>query len=389
MRLVSTRESIDRGEISLLAIVETLLAVTVLVGMSVWFDPFKWLAGACAIAPLLLLRTKDSVERGLRWRRWLIENKKIRLTIVIIGSLLVVWAVCFSLRSWRAQLCLLLLFGLEHGVSLSLQYFVIRFGATALSVLKHPLQGMLAIPENWRRIVLATDSHTPPEFLPGADADIGQVDLLGEGVYIHGAYRRWFELTSFLALYSLTALYRWSVKATCLIYLPLVWLVSTARFTPGSMRQTLEDYLADDIQRVRRVLAAVVFAALTLKITLLWYVNDAVLWVKENVPVWVLKILRDWDHYVVPHQIPLWQIAPAVNGILAIGLWLYTRRVLYLKERAPTEGTVLAAWRTVTTLTLFLSMYTIGCTVLITWKAGHLAEALSRLWSMIGKQLIP
>ena len=200
---------------------------------------------------------------------------------------------------------------------------------------------------------------------------------------------RWISLTAFLGLYPLTAVYRWSLKATCLIYLPLVWLVNRARFTPGSTRQALEDYSADDIQRVRRVLAVVAITGLTLKITLLWYVHDAVQWVKANIPEWLLKILREWNHYIVPHEVPLWQIAPAVNGILAVGLWRYARYVLRLKERAPTERVVLAVWRTATTLSLLLSLYTIGCTLLITWRAGNLLETLSRLWSMVGKQVVP
>lgn len=68
LRLVSTRESVDRGEITLLAIVETLLAMALLIGLSVCVDSVKWLSVACVLAPLLLLRTVDSVQRGLRMR---------------------------------------------------------------------------------------------------------------------------------------------------------------------------------------------------------------------------------------------------------------------------------------------------------------------------------
>ncbi len=386
MRLLSTRESIDRGEISLLAIVETLLAMTTLIVLSIWFDPIKWLAGACAIAPLLLLRTEDSVQRGLQWKQWIFTGRDKWLNVAIVCFGFGTVALCVWMIQWWALLILIAFSGSLFLGFFSLLYLVIRCGATASSALKHPLRCLLAIPENWRRIVLATDSHTPPEFLPGHDS--GPLDILYvEPRDLVGV--RWFALTTALGLYPLSALYRWSVKATCLIYLPLVWLVNTARYTPGSMRQTLEDYLADDIQRVRRVLAPLAMAALAFKITLLWYVNDAAVWLKENSPQWLLKMLRDWDHYIVPHQVPLWQIAPAVNGALAIGLWFYARRVLHLKERGPSERTVLIVWRTVTTVILLLSLYTIGCTVLITWKAGHLAENLSRLWSIIGKQLVP
>ncbi len=197
------------------------------------------------------------------------------------------------------------------------------------------------------------------------------------------------RVSFFLGMYPLTAAYRWSVKATCLIYLPIVWLVYKAKFTPGSMRETLEDFRDDDIQWVRRVLAIVAMSALALKFTLLWYLTDVVPWVKANSPIWVLKIVKDWNHYIVPHEIPPWQIAPAFNGILAIGLWFYARKMLRKKDLAAEENTILAVWRTVTTLTAALSLYTIACTVLITWKAGHLLENIQRLWDMTGKQLLP
>lgn len=388
MRLVSTRESIDRGKISLLAIAETLLAVTALIVLSVWFNTVQWLAGAAAIAPLLLLRTNNSVQRGLSWDRWLSSRQPNDqgITFAMYFCVFGIAALCIWITGeWAKLIILIFIFPLAMS-PIPLFCLLIRLEATAYSLMHHPVECLLAIPQNWRRVVLATDSHTPPEFLPGDDA--GPLQYLRNWGKV-GFLIRVVMLTVILGLYPLTAAYRWSVKATCLIYLPLVWLVNKARFTPGSMPQTLEDYLSDDIQWVRRVLAPLAIVALALKITLLWYANDAAVWLKENAPAWLLKMLRDWDHYIVPHEVPLWQIAPAVNGILAVGLWLYARRVLYLKERAPAESTVLAVWRTVTTLSLLFSLYTITCTVLITWKAGHLMETLSRLWSMIGKQLFP
>ena len=386
MRLVSTPESIDSGEITLLAIFETLLAVTLLIVLSIWIDPVKWLAGACAIAPLLLLRTKDSLLMSATWSVLGAKWMHVWLAPGIICSGVGSTLLCYWIVGWWTPLVVILLGGSFVFTFFPIYFFVIRVGATAITAITHPVKSVFAIPENWRRVVLATDSHTPPEFIPGADR--GPLAFLDRWEQ-EDVVGRWLSVTFVLGVYPIAAAYRWSVKATCLIYLPLVWLVNKAKFTPGSMQQTLEDYLEDDIQWVRRMLAPLAMVALALKITLLWYVNDAAVWLKENAPEWLLKILRDWDHYIVPHQVPLWQIAPAVNGILAVGLWLYARRVLYLKERAPAESTVLAVWRTVTTLSLLFSLYTIACTVLITWKAGHLTETLSRLWSMIGKQLFP
>lgn len=392
MRMLSTRESIEKGEISLLAIVETLLAVTVLIGTTYWFDTVQWLAGACAIAPLLLLRTHNSDEWIRMWASWLGRHQFVQYAVTSITLFATTFIIAFfgthgsesqpDLRMNTAEGWLCVYFE-------SCTVLLIFYIPTVLFSVRHPCASLIAIPVNWRRIVLATDSHSSPELIPDPSGDLGsQYRCFGPTNDV--GWKKWFLLALCLILYPMIAAFRWSVKATCLIYLPLVWLVNNAKFTPElSMRDTLEDFRVDDIQWVRRVLAFVAIGALGLKVTLLWYLTDVVPWVKTNSPSWLLKIMKDWSHLIVPHEIPLWQIAPAVNGILAVGLWVYTRKMLRRKDLAVEENSILAVWRTFTTLITFLSLYTIVCTLLIIWKAGHLPETLQRLWDMTGKQLLP
>jgi len=66
MRLYSTAESVDKGEISLLAILETILATAIAIYLSVTFDSFKWIAWSACIAPFLLLRTEQSTAVGIK-----------------------------------------------------------------------------------------------------------------------------------------------------------------------------------------------------------------------------------------------------------------------------------------------------------------------------------
>src|SRR5881394_3617302 len=89
MRFASTHESIERGEITILAICETLLAVIAVIMLSVWFDSLKWLAGAVTLAPLLLLRTEDSVKRGLGYGERLIAQFNYWLIVVLLASYLI------------------------------------------------------------------------------------------------------------------------------------------------------------------------------------------------------------------------------------------------------------------------------------------------------------
>lgn len=66
MRIHSTRESVEAGEISVLAIVETLAAMLLSIFIAVQFGTLKWIAVSCCVAPLLLLRTEKSVSLCLK-----------------------------------------------------------------------------------------------------------------------------------------------------------------------------------------------------------------------------------------------------------------------------------------------------------------------------------
>ena len=65
MRVLSTAESVDNGEITLLAILETIVATSVAIYLSVTFGSFKWIAWSVCIVPFLLLRTTHSTLLGL------------------------------------------------------------------------------------------------------------------------------------------------------------------------------------------------------------------------------------------------------------------------------------------------------------------------------------
>lgn len=68
MRFHSTPESVEKLEPTWLAVIETIFSV----GIYLWIGftwGFQYLAGA-VVAPLMLLRTKSSVELGLKHYRW-------------------------------------------------------------------------------------------------------------------------------------------------------------------------------------------------------------------------------------------------------------------------------------------------------------------------------
>jgi hypothetical protein len=66
IRLYSSRESVDAGEISLLAISETIAATLIVVYLALWRQSLFFIALTVLAAPSLLLRTEESQRRALK-----------------------------------------------------------------------------------------------------------------------------------------------------------------------------------------------------------------------------------------------------------------------------------------------------------------------------------
>src|SRR5882724_9849461 len=66
MRLTSNKESVAKGEVSILAIAETFLAIILVFYLSAHFNTLRWLAIAMCVSPLLLLRTEESTRLGIK-----------------------------------------------------------------------------------------------------------------------------------------------------------------------------------------------------------------------------------------------------------------------------------------------------------------------------------
>ncbi|MBT8421368.1 MAG: hypothetical protein KJO08_11000, partial [Gammaproteobacteria bacterium] len=75
MRRISTPDSVEKNEPTVLAIVETVLAVAAYWGIAWWFDTHWHLLFSICVAPLLLLRSPESTEEGVRWFLGNGENK--------------------------------------------------------------------------------------------------------------------------------------------------------------------------------------------------------------------------------------------------------------------------------------------------------------------------
>nr|VFK39554.1 MAG: hypothetical protein BECKSD772F_GA0070984_104312 [Candidatus Kentron sp. SD]VFK44747.1 MAG: hypothetical protein BECKSD772E_GA0070983_10438 [Candidatus Kentron sp. SD]VFK80384.1 MAG: hypothetical protein BECKSD772D_GA0070982_11091 [Candidatus Kentron sp. SD] len=80
MRWTSTPKSVENNEPTWLALFETALAVVLYWGVAWWFDTHVHLLVSICMAPWLLLRSPESIEKGVRWflAYWQPETKVTR-----------------------------------------------------------------------------------------------------------------------------------------------------------------------------------------------------------------------------------------------------------------------------------------------------------------------
>lgn len=360
----STPHTAHRLELSVLALVESAIAV----GIYAWLAWLGWtwhLISAAVVAPLLLLRTEESVQWAfvhLGWMDtfvdyvgqplfWFSKKRDFIGSIVIIRGIMILYSILFLLIS-------------------RLLYFALRIAATVTCCCIHPLTTIMTIPSNWWRIVGCTDTMHRPELLPGYFQDptlkekydfseFDPVDWLRTLKKDDGWRDFIFYAVLITPFFILpTLLFRWSLKGSSIIYLPLLWLVAVA------LKGDIWDRLANICQvaffKARRwfALLVILFVASKLFAEPLWQ------WIAERWPAVTTSPLA--TIYIASEEIPRWQLVSAVNGLL---VWLVFFVADYaLAHRENTHGTqvvpiVEGVLRLVWLISGVLTLYTV--TILI------------------------
>ncbi|MBF0455552.1 MAG: hypothetical protein HQL72_12150 [Magnetococcales bacterium] len=311
MRWISTPESVENGEPTVLAIIETVLAVTLYWWLAWAFDTHIHLLASIIVAPFLLLRSPESIKRGLEWFvGYMYDEKEIsplRTPITFFGvvlfafsiaylctemvsnnflstwsswssfghdiligffALMVEFMVAFAILGERAKkmpfvvallivgifgigievvgalgilvailiiggalnsmaagaIFLLPIFSIPVGVGIWFRSIFVRFFATA----RHPIAGIISFGNNWRQIVWAVDSKHFPEIVPELGSQTENLSLKKFLQYVQSEdwNKRYISLVSYPIIFIPTMFYRWSLKSTCWLYLPLVYLIS-------------------------------------------------------------------------------------------------------------------------------------------------------------------
>jgi len=362
MRVVSSKESVARGEVSILAIIETLLAVILVFYLSAHFNTLSWLAVTMCVSPLLLLRTEKSTRLGIEWWDLWVEK--------IVDP----W---MNYTGWNIIKSALGVFAWVLGPP------IIRIGATVTAFGTRPGDALKAVSTNWARITLATDSRQPPELIPDHQEWNLQwfVRILtyepNKGPVVWKGFIVFFSICIFF----LPALfYRWSLKATSIIYGPLVFVAHSTFSESTDLRTKLELIKRGDLSRIRVWYGVIAITTFLVKLLLMMNLPSFTDWWNEH-PVSSFLAL-----YVAPAEIPKWQLAELANSALAIGATLFARHALlrYDLNHPWPEKPVKRLLGFVSGLRWVLALYAILCTGYITMRAAQHWH-----WPALGEHWLP
>ena len=392
MRLISSKESVARGEVSLLAIIETVTAMVLVFYLSAHFKSLRWLASAICIAPTLLLRTERSVSLGTTWFVWCRQRtSRFERTVSPVGPLP-------TTPSGGAMFYMT--FGpLVRVLSLLLTATLVRVGATIWATISHPWMTLIAVPTNWARVVLATDTLTPLELLPG----LSVLDSLKETEDNEPASpppqtgppltrtQTVFDACAAAPLVSYILLvisplflpaivYRWALKATSIVYAPLVFVAQSTFHTSTDLRTKLELIRRGDLSRIRVAYGILAILLFLVKLVLMQKLDGFTNWWQGH------PVSRFLAIYVAPAEIPKWQIAELANSLLAVGAMLLARHTLLRAELGLPwpENPIRRLLGFTSGLRWLLALYAIVCVGYITLQAAKHWH-----WPALGTKWLP
>jgi hypothetical protein len=337
MRFHSTIESIEAGEFTWLAITECVLATALYLAISLHFHSFHYYTLAIALAPLTLLRTDAAVKWALeRYRvtntrgQSLFWSRAMRHPVVEVPLVIFVFLVTIA---WG---------------------FIYRIASVAYWSCRQPVASLRQMPRNWLRQALCIDLYAPPEIVPGEDTDKWEIEvadasgvsrrvsmpseiLTFRAVFLPKSakfkrpwsvepepedwgrtlFRFAFNLLLFAPAYLVPLLYRTSLKATCIVYAPFVWVAGATAGSADSLRVRLERIAKGEFEKSRRGFANLVLLIAVVKFAL----NFGWIGSTEAAHEVLIESVKLVEKFLEPKSWPWWQIALVCDALVTWGLF--------------------------------------------------------------------
>jgi len=378
-RWTCTPLSADRGEISILACVETLIAMSISLWIAWSYQTIMHILISACFVPLLLLRTRRSTTIGpILYCR---TNNHMRYTITNLK-----YIQRNKKNPAKSAFCSLYLYSLMIFLALY-RPFSARIASIFISFGKGLFYVASSIPANWSRIIFCVDSTHPVELFPGITrisrrrgeyfyADHSLFDLITQ--YIDGLKRnhvknlRYFYkldlcaqipwITFGVIIYFLPPLlYRFSLKSTAIIWSPLIFIISSAR-NKKLVQYQLRDITMASIYKIMRwysVSALVLFLA-----------KMFVLLGPQTISL-NSRIKPLIEPFIEPARLPSWQVASALSAVLALALYhIADWHLIQMDNKKPSsslEERIKWQLGIINVVRACLATFTIVCTLSIAW----------------------
>ncbi len=211
--------SVRNGTVSVLAIIETVLAVALSLWVGYKFNYWTHLVISSSVAPLLLLRSEMSNNLGIKKFLDIDDGKysyDSRGGKYLTGIVLSIWALIIL--------------------------FLIRVYAVIHSLFLIGIRAFTNIPRNWRSVALCVDINHPPEAIAGIEAYSidNPADTRVKELTISSLIDRYISrnrhrplkikvLRTIVYSWVLSCLFipsiilRWSIKSSTIVYLPFIF----------------------------------------------------------------------------------------------------------------------------------------------------------------------
>ena len=375
--LYSTSESAEQGEISALAIVETLVAMSLTIWIAVRYQTVVHVAISGCIAPFLLLRTQASTKLALSWfEESGIGDRVFMSAMRLFQRLGGLKEQNSLLKNFRWTLTIPIHTPSFLACVASLQ--VARVAATVFAMVSEPTTALRAVAANWRRVALATDVCCSPEVLPGIETNAcsGILSVLRFRVWMKSTREdlNWkkpvsffrccvFSPGAFALFYLPSILYRLSLKSTSLLYMPFMFVIRSHIGEDLSAKERIHDIKFGATEQLQWHYAVIVVIANSAALLAL-FANIAVLnnAIESGGPM--IALLCDLFLPTNGQQLTLkaWHIARFANAAIVIGLLLYADKAeRRLDSGRWTENEVTTTFEIVRQVQLVLALYTTFC----------------------------
>lgn len=241
----------------------------------------------------------------------------------------------------------------------------------------HPIESIKIIPSNWYKTVLCVDMLRPPELLPEIE-NVSVNNIVRK--YKFSVWRRSIKkdfnkngghkivaLIAFvisLIIFVPALMYRWSLKSSCIIWLPLIFVI-------GGWKKKVKNienlYLQDQLKAICETSLAKIqfyYAFITIFVLTLMpiYFKGQINFVSENV-LYNELALKNIVTYFFALQMDAWHWSRLASALLTLAMYFYAERLLLKRQFFDHAGLYFAPYflRSLTLLRLPLSLFTIGC----------------------------